>query len=271
MLTGMSGTGKTWLAEAYADAIDAEHLVVPVAPNWSSNEDLLGFWDPFQNAYRHTAFSGFLLQATEEHDRAVAERRKPRPFHVVLDEMNLARVEFYFAKFLSAMEVRARTGTATLELAPSVEVKLTRNFVFIGTVNMDETTNGFADKVLDRAQLIEIEAREQDIYEHLEGRPYQTILVDVWRSLVNVAPFAFRVLDEIGSYVDEADAVGVAWEEALDEQVLQKVLPKVRGASPLVGPALLSLVSLDEALPETATKARQMLTRFEQHGVTSYF
>ena len=65
ILTGISGTGKTWLTELYAEATGAEYLIVPVAPNWTSNEDLLGFFNPLDNQYKHTSFSRFYNESTK--------------------------------------------------------------------------------------------------------------------------------------------------------------------------------------------------------------
>ena len=122
ILTGISGTGKTWLTELYAEAIGAEYLIVPVAPNWTSNEDLLGFFNPLDNQYKHTSFSRFIMEAQKEYEKAIEENRTPRPYHIVLDEMNLARVEYYFAKFLSLMEVRSRQKEAAIEIPPDDKV-----------------------------------------------------------------------------------------------------------------------------------------------------
>jgi len=97
ILSGISGTGKTWLASAYARAVRAECLVVAVAPNWTSNEDMLGFKSPIDNQYHDTDFSVFLRRASAEYERAREGDFVPRPYHLVLDEMNLARVEYYFA------------------------------------------------------------------------------------------------------------------------------------------------------------------------------
>ena len=117
ILSGISGTGKTWLTKAYAEAVEAEYILVPVAPNWTTNEDLLGYLSPMDNKYHETDFSAFLKKAEEEYQQAQAKQLTPRPYHLVLDEMNLARVEYYFAKFLSAMEVRMREGVAQIQLA----------------------------------------------------------------------------------------------------------------------------------------------------------
>ena len=87
-----------------------------------------------------------------------------------------------------------------------------------------------------------------------------------------VAPFAFRVVDEIGAYIDAASDLNVAWADALDEQLLQKVLPKVRGLDPDVGSALEQFIALAEGrYPLSHTKAQAMLDGFNQHRTVSYF
>jgi hypothetical protein len=272
VLSGLSGSGKTWLAQLYARAVDAKMLLVSVAPNWTTNEDLLGYYDPLAKQYRHTSFSRFLEAAADEWKAAKQSGRTSRPFHLVLDEMNLARVEYYFAKFLSAMEVRAREGSAILQLDTDREALLTPNLYFAGTVNVDETTHGFADKVYDRAQLLEVRVARDGIVEHLEDRPYASELIAVWDAMQVAAPFAYRVLDEISSYVDAAGALSVPWEVALDEQLLQKVLPKIKGTEKAIGPALERFVELaDGTWPLSRAKASEMHDAFVNHGFTSYF
>jgi hypothetical protein len=255
----------------YAEAVGAEYLLVPVAPNWNTNEDLLGFYNPVHKVYVDTPFSHFLRRAAREYQQATEAGRAARPFMVVLDEMNLARVEHYFAKFLSAMELRA-AGQAVIELAPGELIELTPNLRFVGTVNVDETTHGFANKVYDRAQLVEIEAPRELLEAHLAGRPYQSVLLEMWDHLHEVAPFAFRVLDEIGAYVIQAATIGVPWQEALDDQLLQKVLPKLGGADDKVGTSLDWLANrTDGEFPLTHAKAALMASRSHTHGFASYF
>ncbi|MBN3891797.1 MAG: tetratricopeptide repeat protein [Nostoc sp. JL31] len=272
ILSGTSGTGKTWLTKAYTEVVAAEYLLVPVAPNWTTNEDLLGYFNPMDKEYHYTAFSHFLEKAAQEYEQAQTEKRTPRPYHLILDEMNLARVEYYFAKFLSAMEVRMREGLAQIELASEKQVLLPPNLYFIGTVNVDETTHNFADKVYDRAQMIEMEVCRNDLFEHLGEVEYREILMEVWDNLHLVTPFAFRVLDEINNYVNEAKVLNISWEEALDEQLLQKILPKLKGADDRVGEALKAFVDIAEnKFHLSHAKASKMLKTFEQHGFTSYF
>jgi hypothetical protein len=185
--------------------------------------------------------------------------------------MNLARVEHYFASFLSAMELRA-AGEAEIELAPGELVELTPNFVFVGTVNVDETTHGFANKVYDRAQLVEIDVPRELIVEHLEGTAYQEVLLEMWDRLRNVAPFAFRVLDDIEAYVLSGTALGAPWQEGVDDQLLQKILPKLGGAEDKVGAALEWIAARTAAeFPLTHAKATTMAARCHASGFTSYF
>jgi hypothetical protein len=272
ILAGISGSGKTWLTELYAKAIGANHHLEAVAPNWTTNEDLLGYLNPLTDSYQYTSFTEFLREAAAEWESAKREKREATPFHVTLDEMNLARVEYYFAKFLSAMEERARDKTATIELAPGYSVLLTPNLRFSGTVNVDETTHVFADKVYDRAQLVTLTPSRDAIKSHMDGRPYQDTLIGMWDAVHVVAPFGYRVLDDIADYVTKSNDLGVTWEQALDEQLMQKVLPKLKGADQRVRSCLSDLVELTESsFPLTHAKATAMRDEFAANGFASYF
>jgi hypothetical protein len=205
ILSGISGIGKTWLAEVYAGAVGANYCLVPVAPNWTTNEDLLGYVDPLNELlFHHTIFSYFLEAAAQEYEQAREEGRTAKPYHLVLDEMNLARMEYYFAKFLSAMEIRARSGAAPIELGAQKIINIYPNLFFVGTINVDETTHGFADKIYDRAQLIELTVSRETLRAHIGDELYDDVLMAVWDAIHDVAPFAFRVLDEIKKYHDTA-------------------------------------------------------------------
>jgi 5-methylcytosine-specific restriction endonuclease McrBC GTP-binding regulatory subunit McrB len=197
--------------------------------------------------------------------------------------MNLARVEYYFAKFLSAMEVRMRKETARIELGSGKEIPesevllLTPNLYFIGTVNVDETTHGFADKVYDRAQLIELTVDGQQLRDYLVKTACNSdcakVLMEVWDAVHSVAPFAFRVMDEMVAYVKQAEEESGPWTDALDEQLLQKVLPKFKGVDSRVGEALEKFLEIakSNSLELSRMKAEDMLNKFKAHGFTSYF
>jgi MoxR-like ATPase len=273
ILSGVSGTGKTWLTEVYAEAVGAEYCLVAVAPNWTSNEDLLGYWNPLDGIYHHTAFSRFLAAAAEEYYQAQQENRAAYPYHLVLDEMNLARVEYYFARFLSAMEVRQRHQTAKIDLAPDYQLILPPNLAFIGTVNVDETTHGFADKVYDRAQLIELSIDRPMLATHLGAVPYRDTLLNLWDALHPVAPFAFRVVSEMQTYIAAGEAIEIPWPETLDEQLVQKILPKLKGMDQRVGKALQEFLAITtpDTFPLSHQKAQTMQEMWNQHGIVSYF
>lgn len=143
------------------------YKVLAVQPDWTDAHGLLGYFNPLTRRYESTPFLRFLLEAAREAALAEAENREANPFFVVLDEMNLARVEYYFADFLSSIEsgedlelhddpdIEAGVG-AEAELVPVPRrVKVPRNLFFTGTVNVDETTSMFSPKVLDRAFTIE--------------------------------------------------------------------------------------------------------------------
>ena len=144
-----------------------------------------------------------------------------------------------------------------LDLAPGHAVELTPNLKFAGTVNIDETTHGFADKVYDRAQLLELPLLKNYVEEYLDAEPYRDVILQIWTALRPIAPFGFRVLEEMHHYVVAAGEVGIAWEVALDEQLVQKVLPRVRGADASLDDALAAfLAALGEGFPLATGEGR---------------
>jgi energy-coupling factor transporter ATP-binding protein EcfA2 len=271
ILCGASGTGKTWLAQAYAECVQARTTLVAVDPSWSSNEDLLGYLSPLDGFFHGTPFSEFVKEAAREWEAANREIRTPRLFHVILDEMNLARVEHYFSRFLSAMEVRTRDGQARLDLAPGHHVELTPNLRFTGTVNVDETTHGFADKVFDRAQVLELPLPRDEVIAHLGQAPHAQVMMGIWDSLRPIAPFGFRVLDEIATYLVAAAEIGTDWRTALDEQLVQKILPRLRSDA-TAGPAIDAFLEvLGNDFPLATAKASAMRADLETHGYLEFF
>ncbi|MDP2306778.1 MAG: hypothetical protein Q8P18_12205 [Pseudomonadota bacterium] len=148
--------------------------IIAVRPDWTDNRGLLGFYNPLTRQYVTTAFLRILLAADEETRRATTEKRSPHPFFLLLDEMNLARVEHYFSDLLSAMESAGDESdptAGTLHLHDELDLeegetedeggavprrlKIPPNVFFLGTVNVDESTYMFSPKVLDRAFTIE--------------------------------------------------------------------------------------------------------------------
>jgi hypothetical protein len=97
ILAGESGSGKTNLIKSFAKAIGGKSFIIPVKPNWTSSEDLLGYYNPLEKKYLSTPFLEALLEAKDNPNI---------PYFICLDEMNLARVEYYFADFSSLLEER---------------------------------------------------------------------------------------------------------------------------------------------------------------------
>lgn len=182
ILTGLSGSGKTQLALKLGNWFGVDHdgrdrrLVVPVRPDWTGPEPLLGYEDALstvehgEHAWAAPDVLQFLLRAEEDH---------AYPYVLVLDEMNLAHVERYFADFLSGIESRqailpnlTRNAAGGWRLTPGEpkSIPVPANVFVVGTVNVDETTYLFSPKVLDRANSFEFRVRTEDLGT-TSGRP----------------------------------------------------------------------------------------------------
>lgn len=159
MLAGISGTGKTQLVRQFAKAIgygDSDHCVlIAVRPDWADSSDLIGYAN-IQGKFETKPLLDVMARAIEHPDEL---------YFVILDEMNLARVEHYFSEFLSFIETRERDSDDVIVTEPLISradvnggrsVYLPQNLMVVGTVNMDESTHAFSRKVLDRANAIEM-------------------------------------------------------------------------------------------------------------------
>lgn len=157
ILAGISGTGKTKLPRLVAEATGARYEVVPVRPDWTDSGELLGS-ERLSGAF----VPGPLLRIARE-----AMNHPDQQYFFMLDEMNIARVEYYLAEVLSHIEEKTRSGDViqSKPLAPDAppdaqsvtwnDVVLPSNLCIVGSVNMDETTHGFSRKVLDRSFVLE--------------------------------------------------------------------------------------------------------------------
>ena len=142
---------------------DSNHLFLAVRPDWRDSTSLLGYFNPLTQTYEWTDFLRFIIRAQESYRAADG-----LAWFVILDEMNLAHVEYYFAELLSVVEsgrdlagwtrepIRLTYPDGLDDEVPPRELKLPPNLYVIGTVNMDETTHAFSPKVLDRAFTIEL-------------------------------------------------------------------------------------------------------------------
>ena len=168
LLSGLSGSGKTKLAEAFAMWVcesEEQYALIPVGADWTNREPLLGY----PNALKDSEYVkpdndalDLLLRAKDDENR---------PYFLILDEMNLSHVERYFADFLSTMESKNSMPLHKMEEEVNDipnKIKLPKNLFIVGTVNIDETTYMFSPKVLDRANTIEFRVNDTDISDFLK-------------------------------------------------------------------------------------------------------
>lgn len=173
VLAGISGTGKSLLPELYASALGMNFLPVPVQPRWDSPQDLFGFYNYMEGRYKATELARLLWQFDRYNNPDAAKKYNVDnlPLNLVLlDEMNLARVEYYFSDLLSKLETRNGLNAESELERKKAEVELECNaadkidsmrhlFVspytlFVGTMNEDESTQTLSDKVIDRANVL---------------------------------------------------------------------------------------------------------------------
>ncbi|GFN32955.1 McrB family protein [Paenibacillus xylaniclasticus] len=277
IIAGMSGTGKSKLVQAYARALgldDDQFVIIPVRPSWTDDSDLIGYVDAMNMVYRpgDSGLINTLIQAQKE------ENRKSKLYLICFDEMNLARVEHYFSQFLSVLEMDPQrrflrlynddlTGRLynTAQYEPVITIP--ENIMFVGTVNIDESTYHFSDKVLDRANVISLDIlpyaglknlgqkerkpqgrktaysfEEYSKFRQTEGFTLSDREAEFFwilhRTLqesnknLGVGP---RVVRQIDMYIRNLpDNPYITRREALDIQVVQRILTKLRGPEGLL-------------------------------------
>ena len=190
VLAGISGTGKSELPRRYAEGMGMYFLNLAVQPRWDSPQDMFGFYNYLENRYRATELGRALVQMDPFFNEAGRGWNYPKEWKeqslsnrmllVLLDEMNLARVEYYFSEFLSRLEIRRgidksnpidrrkaelalevglrslthKDGAASIDHQPTLQIFVDSNVMFVGTMNEDETTQTLSDKVVDRANVL---------------------------------------------------------------------------------------------------------------------
>jgi energy-coupling factor transporter ATP-binding protein EcfA2 len=181
ILSGLSGSGKTkiaqafarWLAPAVEEGQSAAYAVVPVGADWTGNDNILGYADGLDPTRYVTRPALDLIQRASEPENALV------PHFLILDEMNLSHVERYFADLLSLIESGEPTelyrpvmdddGAPQLRSGVEPVLQLPPNLFVIGTVNVDETTYMFSPKVLDRANVIEFRMEREELFGFLSA------------------------------------------------------------------------------------------------------
>ncbi|USK71149.1 McrB family protein [Peribacillus asahii] len=277
ILSGMSGTGKSKLVQCYGNALGIkkeQSVFIPVRPFWQDDADVIGYLDTLNNLYR-PGDSGLINALIEAHNN-------PENLYIVcFDEMNLARVEHYFSQFLSVLEqegnkrfLQLYNDDATARVynqhifQPTLFIG--SNVMFVGTVNIDESTYHFSDKVLDRANVITLNVEPYDrVLEMEEERKREFTLsknnkenyfvpFEVYSSFrkkerdINLTAHESKLLWELHKKLQKCNRnLGIGWriirqisdflnnlpesspltrEEAFDIQLVQRVLTKIRGS-----------------------------------------
>lgn len=280
ILAGVSGTGKSELPKLYSHFGGLFFEPLPVQPNWDSKESMLGFFNSIEDKFEAQPLLKFLVQAQKQRSEVYSEGLKNCVCMVMLDEMNLAHPELYFAEFLSKLELRRGmrggdipTLPVNIGIEPEYELLIGRNVLWTGTMNQDETTKSLSDKVLDRSIVISfprpteflrrkslkqlgergelLHVRDwqswqvrnvEQAFSDDEIRPYRKMVEKINDSLGRVGrAIGHRVWQAIEYYMANYPTVAaakkaqddVAWKEAMDtafeDQIVQKIMPKLRG------------------------------------------
>ncbi len=200
ILQGMSGTGKTSLPKIFAEAVLGNCEIIEVESSWRDKNELLGYYNEFSKTYTPKKFTQALYKAGLNPDTVT---------FIVLDEMNLSRIEYYFSDFLSLMEneedkreikllnvplYRTENGVpdSYAGLTDGHTVKIPSNIWFIGTANRDESTFEISDKVYDRAHTMNFNKRASKPLAYGEPIPQRYLTVDDFSQLLKNAKTSVR-------------------------------------------------------------------------------
>src|SRR5690554_2277104 len=277
ILTGLSGSGKTKLAQAFVKWIcqdDDQYRIVPVGADWTNREPLLGYPNALKPDEYVKPDSGVLDLIIRAYDH------QDLPYFLILDEMNLSHVERYFADFLSAMESKEGIPLHSGGIKNGVpsKLELPSKLFIIGTVNIDETTNMFSSKVLDRANTIEFRVTQDEMKSFLANikvidmdaltgkgagmaksflemsadktsavnEEINDALIRFFGELSKTgAEFGYRSASEILRLIHQLTVLdnGLTAEQKIDIAIIQKLLPKLHGSQRRMSSTLKTLGS----------------------------
>ncbi|MCR5185140.1 MAG: hypothetical protein K6C32_03570 [Bacilli bacterium] len=274
ILEGLSGTGKSSLPRYFAKFVNAEVTFLPVQVTWRDKTSILGYFNDFSKTYNETDFLLRLYEASYNPDR----------IHVfVLDEMNISRVEYYFADFLSVLEYpsdqwKIRIMQLPFGFVPPAKledgnVTIPENSYFVGTANKDDSTFSIADKVYDRSTVIAFDNKNEPfetegiatpitlsysklkaLFEDALKNEDNLLTSQDWDKLFKITNYIYdqfevafgnRVMNQIEKIVPVFVASGGKKEDALDFILARKILIKLEGRfEEYVKPALRTLLEL---------------------------
>ena len=258
ILQGMSGTGKTSLAHAFGAFTDNSSTVIPVQPMWKERTDLVGYYNEFTKRFNETLLLEKMYEANYSKDMYVT----------VLDEMNIARVEYYFAEFLSLLELPNADERYLDVVSDKWEtdpqqfrdgrIKLPENMWFIGTANNDDSTFAISDKVYDRAMIMNLDSKcerfvapvtekmyvsaeqfadlvRKAVKEHDISRRNQKRLDELDKYLIKHFHITFgnRIMKQIKTYIPVYISCGGDELTALDDILAKKIIRKLETQNPI--------------------------------------
>ena len=258
ILQGMSGTGKTSLAHAMGEFVGNQSTVIPVQPMWKERTDLLGYYNEFTKRFNETLLLEKMYEANYSEDIYIT----------VLDEMNIARVEYYFAEFLSLLElpdpderyidvVSDKWENDPVQLREG-RIKLPVNMWFIGTANNDDSTFAISDKVYDRAMILNLDTKAERFVAprtkpiKLSAERFKELTKEAMReySVTNRnmkrleeldkyliehfhITFGNRIMKQIQNYIPVYVSCGGEELEALDDMLAKKIIRKLEMQNPI--------------------------------------
>ena len=256
ILQGMSGTGKTSLASAMGDFLSNPSVVVPVQPMWKERSDLIGYFNEFTKRFNETNLLGKMYEAGY----------RKQMYITILDEVNISRIEYYFAEFLSLLELQE--DSRYLDVVSDVwhndpkhlekgRIRVPANMWFIGTANNDDSTFAISDKVYDRAMVLNLEQKcdrfeapdtpaVQLSYPHFlkliedakAARAMSEASAEKVRKLDGYLiehfhlSYGNRIMRQMNEYVAIFMACGGTEEDAIDDILAKKVLRKLEAQNP---------------------------------------
>ena len=258
ILQGMSGTGKTSLAYAFGEYLDNKTVVVPIQPMWKERTDLVGYYNEFTKKFNETTLLYKMYEANYNDEIYIT----------VLDEMNIARIEYYFAEFLSLLELPNPEGRNLdvvsdkwdndPKLLKNGKLRLPINMWFVGTANNDDSTFAISDKVYDRAMVLNLDKKAKPFDApkvpkmKISSSHLQKLFADAQkeyaisdRNMRRIKKldefmiqnfhltFGNRIMKQIQSYVPVLVASGGNEIQAIDDILARKVFRKLESKNPV--------------------------------------
>ncbi|MDE5562902.1 MAG: hypothetical protein K2J01_05085 [Clostridiales bacterium] len=231
ILQGMSGTGKTSLPKIFTEALMSNCEIVEVESSWRDKNELLGYYNEFSKCYTPKKFTQCLYRA-----RLNTEVIS----FIVLDEMNLSRIEYYFSDFLSLMENEEdrraikllNVKLSRLEngkripydgLKDGHTIKIPTNIWFIGTANRDESTFEISDKVYDRAQTMNFDKRAAKIDSFSEPLEKRFVSYDMLAKLFEEAKSTYKFDAEENRFIREVEKLLMPYNISFGNRILRQI------------------------------------------------